>query len=226
MSEITKKDERVIDSFGLSMGVKRLVLATLKNEDRSGAWKGALAQALLFASAALFFSGLSDPGMAKYFGIGQTVAWLAVALYSYAGLVMLALPRVDPASETDRKRHISLVMLRRYAKVRNPAAYVSYAAHLGIVVGLSLSGMVPTAVFVVIAYFVIHVAMKAMDVRTGALLDGLMEMERRGELAVSKESSHPEFDSSDIPDRRRFLNRTRIPGADIVDADFVEVPRK
>ncbi|MFB0965037.1 MAG: hypothetical protein QMC36_05095 [Patescibacteria group bacterium] len=216
MSEITEKDERVIDSFGLSMGTKRLVLKMLKNEDRSGEWKGPLAQTLLSASAALFLSGLFDPGMVKYFGIGQTVVWLAVALYVYAGLTMLALPRVDPASVRDRKLHISLVMLRRYAKARNSAAYVSYAVHLGAIVGLSLADMVPTAVFLAIAYFVIHVAMKAMDVRTGELLDGLMEMERRGELAEAEEVSQPIRRPSGLG-----LGR-----GEIVDADFVEVPRK
>ena len=150
---------------------------------------------------------------------------LSVALATL-GAVLIRFGSERRALEADTERNRKLFLSKTFL---NHVFAKGIRKRIGSIAAGSLAfalisvGQWPFALAFVLSTAVLSVGTGMVEYRTIGFLKMLEESFRTN---FRPAEPFGDFASGIVPDRRRFINRMNRPGVEIVDADFVEVPRK
>lgn len=225
MPALNDKDQKRLSGFGLSGAVENAVSEVWSAQYGGGNLGFNVSLAIIAVAVGLVVCD-SFPSLSPSFPLFVWASFsLSVALATL-GAVLIRFGSERRALETDTERNRKLFLSKTFL---NHVFAKGIRKRIGSIAAGSLAfalisvGQWPFALAFVLSTAVLSVGTGMVEYRTIGFLKMLEESFR-----TNFRPAEPFGDlASDIaPDRRRFINRMKRPGVEIVDADFVEVPRK
>lgn len=227
MPTLNDKDQKRLSGFRLPFEVEEAV-AEVWSTRYGGGNSGAYVSVFLIVSAlGLIFSD-TVPSLSPSVPLFVWMAYFLCAAFSMLTLAFVALGdprRTEADTEANRRIFLSKTALNHVFATGIRKRLGSIAAGL-FAFALVFTGHWPAALAFFFGVFSLSLGIGLLEYRTQKYLELLKEKLCRVETLRPENSGEFVFESPGMPDRRRFINRMKRPGVEIVDADFVEVPRK
>lgn len=227
MPTLNDKDQKRLSGFGLPSKVENAV-SEIWSTRYGGGNLGFHVSLALMASAVALVACDSVPSLSPSVPLFVWMSFILSATFSLLGMVFIRLGserrRLEEDTERNRKLFLSKTFLNHvFAKgIRKRLGSIAAGSFA---FALISAGQWPFAVAFVLSTLALSVGIGMLEYRTTGFLK-MLEERLYADVRSTRTSDGYDFDRSDIPNRRRFIERMKRPGVEIVDADFVEVPRK